>query len=93
MVRSSWPVDHEHQCQVGYDPTGQDEDPQAATIVWTTMPLLHGVFLPYASEPIRPAEGAISVWLRGRTTSTADYPFWADFDDFAVRRVRTDVPN
>jgi hypothetical protein len=32
------------------------------------------------------------VWLRGRTTSTEKWPYKADFDDFALRRVRTDVP-
>ena len=37
-VRSSWPVDMEHYCQVGYDPTGQDSDPKASTIVWQALP-------------------------------------------------------
>jgi hypothetical protein len=91
-VRSSWLVDPDHQCFVGYDPTGQVDDPKAGTIVWTTLPKIHGIFVPYASDPIRPAKDAISVWLRGRTTSTADYPFKADFDDFALHRVNTGVP-
>ncbi|HEY2952558.1 MAG TPA: hypothetical protein VGK40_08250 [Verrucomicrobiae bacterium] len=44
------------------------------------------------SDPIRPATNAISIWLRGRTTSTADPGFKADFDDFALRRARTGAP-
>lgn len=91
-VRSSWPVDDQHQCYVGYDPTGQEEDPKADTIVWTTLPEVHGVWVPFMSDPIRPAADAISVWLRGRTTSTADFPFKADFDDFALHRVQTEPP-
>jgi hypothetical protein len=92
QVRASWPLDPEHQCFVGCDPTGQDTDPQAATIQWTTLPGLHGVWVNFASDPIRPATNALSVWLRGRTTLTKDYPFRADFDDFALRRVRTEPP-
>jgi hypothetical protein len=91
-VRSSWPVDPEHQCQVGYDPTGQTRDPHAGTIVWTSLPGLHGVFVPYRSSPIRPAGDAISVWLRGRSTPEDAFPFTADFDDFRLQRVRTGVP-
>ncbi|MBN1417653.1 MAG: hypothetical protein JXP34_02695 [Planctomycetes bacterium] len=90
-VRSSWAFAVEQGCLVGFDPTGQDADPKAATIIWTPLPLLHGVFVPYASEPIRPSrDGAISVWLRGWTTRTDDVPFRADFDAFTLRRVRTD---
>jgi hypothetical protein len=92
-VRSSWALDREHQCFVGFDRTGQETDPRAATINWTALPKLHGVFVSYTSEPIRPATNAISVWLRGRTTLKTDYPFKADFDDFALRRVRTEPPD
>lgn len=91
-VRSSWIVDDKHQCRVGYDPTGQTDQPEAKTIRWTTLPNVHGIFIPYLSEPIRPEKDTISVWLRGQTTLTADMPFEADFDDFALRRVNTGVP-
>jgi len=90
-VRSSWPLAIEQGCLVGIDPTGQDADPNAPTITWTPLPPLHGIFVPYASEPIRPAKGgAISVWLRGWTKRTADYAFEAEFAGFGLRRVRTD---
>ena len=92
-VRCSWPVDVDRQCFVGHDPTGQVEDPRAPTIVWTTLPSLHGAFVPYGSGPIRPKEGSISVWLRGKTTVAAEIPFKADFADFALRRVRTSPPD
>jgi hypothetical protein len=91
-VRSTWPVDDKHCCMVGYDPTGQDDDPRADTIRWVVLPVLHGVFVGYESDPIRPVEDAISVWLRGRTTLTQDYRFEADSDDFALHRVSTGAP-
>lgn len=87
QVRSSWPVDLEHQCWVGYDSTGQTENPLAETIRWQLLPGIHGVFVDYASEPIRPKSDSISLWLRARTTLTGDYRFTADFDNFTLRRV------
>jgi hypothetical protein len=84
-------VDDKHQCQIGHDRTGQTDDPQAATIEWTTLPGHHGVFLPHASQPIRPQKDSISIWVRGRATSIADAAFKADFDDFRLQRVRTDA--
>jgi hypothetical protein len=92
QVRASWPIDETHQTYVGYDPTGQVEDPLAKTIVWTTLPSRHGVFVPCRSEPIRPVRDSVSVWLRGRATAAAAWRYQADFDDFALRRVRTGVP-
>ena len=91
-LRASWPVDDRHQTYVGFDPTGQVGDPKAGSITWTVLPARHGVFVPYLSRPIRPASDCISVWLRGRTTFTEKWPYKADFDDFALRRVRTEVP-
>jgi hypothetical protein len=92
-VRSSWPVDFEHVTSVGYDLTGQVNDPDADTIHWTPFSPVHSVFYDYASGPIRPEKDAISVWLRGKTTMTGQYyPYRADFDDFALHRVKTGVP-
>ncbi|GMU23856.1 MAG: hypothetical protein AMXMBFR13_39340 [Phycisphaerae bacterium] len=92
QVRCSWPMTHETRCRVGLDPTGQTDDPNASTIQWTKLPAVHGIFVPYGSEPVRPEKESISVWLRGETKMAGDYPFRADFDDFALQRVRTDVP-
>ncbi len=91
-VRSTWPVDDKHACFVGFDATGQDVDPKADTIEWTMLPGLHGLFVDYKSGPIRPASDAISIWLRGRTILTQDYPYEADFDDFALHKVFPGVP-
>ena len=91
-VRSTWPVDDKHACMVGFDTTGQDMNPKADTIEWTMLPGLHGVFVDYKSEPIRPVGDSISVWLRGRTTLAQDYPYEADFDDFALNKVFAGVP-
>ncbi|MBN1818193.1 MAG: hypothetical protein JW828_12605 [Sedimentisphaerales bacterium] len=91
-VRSTWPVDEKHVCMAGYDPTGQTSDAEADSIVWTILPAVHGLFVPYQSEPIRPVSDSISVWLRGRTTLMEDYRFEADFDEFTLRKVDTGVP-
>jgi hypothetical protein len=90
-IRSTWPVDLEHQCFVGFDPTGQKDDPQAGTIQWKTLPAAHGIWVDYQSEPIRPATNAISVWLRARTTMINDYRFTADFDEFSLRKATTET--
>jgi hypothetical protein len=93
-VRASWPLDFEHQTSVGVDATGQDNDPNAPTIVWSQWPPRHGVFVDVLAAPVRPATNAISVWLRGRSTWKGDAfaPYKADFDDFALRPVRTSPP-
>jgi hypothetical protein len=91
-VRCSWPLDLEHAAWVGYDLTGQDTDPKAATIVWTPFPGLHSVWVDTRIPPVRPARDAISVWVRGWTKMAQGYPFRADFDDLTLRRVQTCVP-
>jgi len=91
-VRSTWAVDHRHRCSVGWDPTGQTEDPEAESIVWTLLPDRHGEFVPCSSDPIRPIENSISVWLRAWTDLDRDHPFITDFDDFELRQVLTTPP-
>jgi hypothetical protein len=91
-VRASWPLDTEHECAIGIDPTGQTENPTAATIVWTHYPLIHGVFAPFERTPVRPAKNALSIWLRGTSRIFYEFPFTADFDALALRRIRTDAP-
>src|SRR5690606_27016097 len=51
QIRCSWPLDVDQALMVGYDPTGQTEDAEAATIEWKMLPPLYGHFLPYESEP------------------------------------------
>ena len=92
-LRSSWWIDEKHACYIGYDATGQADDPKADTIVWHKLPKVHGIFVPHLSDPIRPKKDAISVWLRGWTSLTVDMPFEADFDDFELLQVQTGVPN
>jgi hypothetical protein len=93
-VRSSWALDFDHQCMVGVDCTGQDKDPNAGSITWSCLPARQGVFLDFASPPIRPATNSISIWLRGRSSWKGEpyAPFLADFDDFALHRRRTQPP-
>ena len=87
-VRASYPLSFEHRAEVGYDPTGQDADPKAPTVVWSALPKLHGVWENLSTMPIRPATNSISVWIRGRSPGT-EFPFKADFDDLALRRIST----
>lgn len=91
-IRSTWPVDEQHACRIGFDPTGQDGDPKAATIEWTLLPGIHGQFVPFQSHPIRPRGAAISVWIGGKTTLTEDYRFEAEFDDVTLHRVASGAP-
>lgn len=91
-LRCSWPLDVDNSVEVGLDPTGQDADPDAATIVWRRFPDIHGVFMPFRTEPVRPRAEAISVWLRARSRAPTPWEFRADFDDLELRQVRTDAP-
>ncbi len=92
-IRSTWVIDDKHVAMVGIDPTGQTTDPDAATVLWRRFPAVHGVFVNMLSDPVRPGEqGAISIWLRGKTTQTDNYPFRVDFDDFALHRVAATPP-
>jgi hypothetical protein len=90
-VRSSYALDADYRTEVGFDTTGQQDDPKAPTIVWNAHPKRHGVWESFTTEPIRPATNSISIWLRARSTG-AEFPFKADFDDFALRRVCTESP-
>jgi len=56
------------------------------------MPRYHGFWIDYESDPVRPAEDSISVWLRGRTVEMDKFNFDADFDNFALRQVKTTAP-
>lgn len=92
-VRSTWAVDPKHQCYIGIDPTGQTDDPGAATIVWSkALPDALGVWRLWSSEPVRPTADKLSVWLRAKTTLNVDFPMRADFDNFEMHRVRTQTP-
>lgn len=94
-VRCTWPVSLDRQCFIGYDPTGQTEDPAASTIIWSApLPAVHGFYVDYQSRPIRPApEGTeISVWLRARAVANPPWAFKADFDNLKLRRVKNGIP-
>jgi hypothetical protein len=91
-VRCSWIVDDKRRCLVGIDPTGQVADGRAATILWAALPHVHGRWVPYRGDPVRPKDETISIWLRARAEPSPVAPFRADFDNLALRRVRTGVP-
>jgi hypothetical protein len=92
-VRSTWAADVDHQCYIGYDLTGQDQDPNANTVVWgSALPSVNSQWMTFDSDPIRPTGSAISVWLRARNTLSGGFPFRADFDDLRLHRVRIEIP-
>lgn len=91
-ARSTWQTSNNHAVLIGYDPTGQDTDPNAATIVWLPIVGTHDVWVNFTSEPIRPVNDSISIWLRGKSTAPEAFVFEADFDDFRLNRVKLGVP-
>ena len=92
-LRCTWAVDLAHECRIGLDPTGQDTDPLAATIVWSKpTPPAAGIWTEVNMEPLRPAADAVSVWLRAKTNLTQDFVFKADTDDIRLHRVTTAIP-
>ncbi len=92
LLRASWPVDDARQCMIGLDPTGQTDDPSAATIRWTRGPDRHGIFDPISLGPVRPRKDALSVWLRARGVGVKEAPFRADFANFGLFQIRTLPP-
>lgn len=92
-LRSSWRTGEKHALYIGYDRTGQTEDPRAETVVWSkALPPIQGLWRPYRSEPIAPVSNSISLWLRAWTSEPGGYPFKADFDNVALRKVDTGAP-
>lgn len=91
-VRCSFPLDDEHACMIGVDPTGQTNDPQASTIQWTRTPPVHSIWTTHVGDPVRPTGSVISIWLRAATQAKNETTFKADFDDFSLQQVRCDVP-
>ncbi|MGB9588230.1 MAG: hypothetical protein ACPL7O_08630, partial [Armatimonadota bacterium] len=69
-----------------------DTDPNAATIIWLPIVGTHDVWVNFTSEPIRPVNDSISIWLRGKSTAPEAFVFEADFDDFRLNRVKLGVP-
>jgi hypothetical protein len=92
-ARCTWQMSNNHSLYVGYDPTGQDTDPAATSIVWVPVVGTHDVWIDFVSEPIRPEKDSISVWLRGKSISPEQFAFEADFDDVQLCCVKSGVPD
>lgn len=90
--RSTWAVDFQHNGRVGVDPTGQTTDPDATTIQWMLFPGLHNAWTALVTDPVRPAEGSVSVWLRAWSVRKDSSLFEVDFDDLTLRQVDSGVP-
>lgn len=78
------PTDARCLAAIGYDPTGQTENPQADTIIWGLLGRDSRVYEQIVVEDIQPRSDAISIWTRGRNTQKDVGTFAVDFDDIAL---------
>ena len=79
-VQTTWAVGEKHVTRIGWDPTGQTTEPDAATIEWVKAPDVHDMFQQVILD-VTTTRDRGSIWLRGATTQTTDRPYTADFDD------------
>lgn len=64
---------------VGLDPTGQQANGTAATIVYSSVPAGRDIWVAFETEPVRAFRGAMSLWLRAATSRNET--FICDLDD------------
>jgi len=79
-----------YEAWIGYDLTGQTSNGLAGTVQYTKT----GGSGMYAQMPVREFEatgGSVSIWLRARTTSTADV-YYSDFDDVVLWAIEDPTP-
>lgn len=81
---SSAMTDRRYLSAIGYDPTGQVENPKAATIVWGLTGRRSFLYDQLVFPGIKPKGNRISVWTRGHNNEVGDLVFTVDFDDFAL---------
>jgi hypothetical protein len=85
-VRTSHVTSNRHAAFLGYDTTGQTEDPFAPSVQWIPTGNLSNVFRRVVSEPIRPSKDSVSVWTRGENEDTGEV-FTVDFDDLVLEQL------
>jgi hypothetical protein len=85
-VRTSNVTSNRHAAYIGFDPTGQTDDPFASTVKWIPTGDLSGVFEQVFSEPFRPSRDSVSVWTRGENEDTTEV-FTVDFDDLVLEKM------
>jgi len=83
-VAASGMTDKNYLTAIGYDPTGQTNDPDADTIVWKAAGRHSFDWEQIVINNIRPKDSAISVWTRGRNVTVGRLIFTADFDDLVL---------
>lgn len=79
------------QCRtmIGIDSTGQTENGDAPTVLWKMLPDITGEFQNFALPPIRPANDAISIFLRLRANEPPAPPPVAEFGGISVKQIET----
>lgn len=85
---TSVPTDARCLAAIGYDPTGQTDNPKADTITWGLLGRDSRVFEQVVFHDIRPRGEAISVWTRGHNSHKDVGIFTVDFDAIALVRSR-----
>lgn len=81
---SSAQTDQRYLSAVGYDPTGQTDNPQATTIIWEGTGRRSTSFEQVTIRQIRPKAGVVSIWTRAMNRDVGDQTFTVDFDDFRL---------
>ncbi|MDM8007363.1 MAG: hypothetical protein QUV05_14585 [Phycisphaerae bacterium] len=81
---SSAMSDKRYLSAVGYDPTGQTDDPKASTIVWGLTGRRSHLYDQVVFPGIKPQGNTISVWTRGHNKEIGDLIFTVDFDDVSL---------
>jgi hypothetical protein len=66
---------------IGYDPTGQTNDPKAKTVVWGVTGRFTALYEQVVFRGIRPTNNTLSVWTRGANQEVGNAIFTVDFDD------------
>ncbi len=86
-IRSSYGPGLNSQVNVGWDESGQGENPDAVTIKWGTRYAMEGLWIPFQSPPLRPIEDRISLWARASSDAGIQFRFSAEFADLRLREI------
>lgn len=82
-AKASHLTSHRHAAALGFDCTGQTENPDAPTVHWLEWGRTTGAFELVCSPGIKPETAAISVWTRGENEDIGEV-FSVDFDDLSL---------
>jgi hypothetical protein len=91
-VRSNHLPTDQCRAMIGIDLTGQTENPDAPTVTWTVLPAITGRFDDFTPDAFRPANDAISIFLRLRSDDSPSPAPFAEFRHISLMAVDTRPP-